>query len=330
MQVRATGGVLLSVLVRAADGTALGGELDAPAGTWRSTGRMVHSTRYTVTAVAMNTAGRRTTTTTRFATLTPADTVSATLTPGDGWTVGVGMPIVLSFSRSIPPAQRAKVQKGLRVQAKPAVTGAWRWMSDSELQWRPKAYWPSGTRVRVTSELGGTEFTRGVWGSRNLDSGFTIGSAVVSTVDISAHTLSVRRNGTLIRVIPVTTGKPGFLTRNGIKVIMSRDQRVIMDAATTGIPKDSPNYYRLPVYWTMRLTYSGEFLHAAPWSAYAQGRANVSHGCTGMSTGDAQWMFHQSKVGDVVVFINGSRPLEWGNGWTAWNRPFSAWAAGSA
>ena len=41
----------------------------------------------------------------------------------------------------------------------------------------------------------------------------------------------------------------------------------------------------------MRLTYSGEFLHAAPWSVGSQGYANVSHGCTGMSTANAQWLY---------------------------------------
>ncbi len=39
----------------------------------------------------------------------------------------------------------------------------------------------------------------------------------------------------------------------------------------------------------------------------SQGRANVSHGCTGMSTANAQWLFDQSKVGDVAIFTGSKR-----------------------
>ena len=74
----------------------------------------------------------------------------------------------------------------------------------------------------------------------------------------------------MIKVIPVTTGmtnsKPTFVTRGGIKVIMSREAPVRMDAASTGTDPKDPNYYNLTVHWALRLTYSGEFLHAAPWS----------------------------------------------------------------
>jgi lipoprotein-anchoring transpeptidase ErfK/SrfK len=161
-----------------------------------------------------------------------------------------------------------------------------------------------------------------------VTSTFTIGPSQISTVDVNRHTMTVRRNGQVIRVIPVTTGKPGLLTRNGVKVIMSREASVRMDAATTGTDPKDPNYYNVLVHWAMRLTYSGEFLHAAPWSVAQQGKANVSHGCTGMSDANAKWMFDHSRVGDVVVFTGSPRPLEWGNGYTAWNESFTAWSSG--
>jgi lipoprotein-anchoring transpeptidase ErfK/SrfK len=159
-----------------------------------------------------------------------------------------------------------------------------------------------------------------------VTSDFSVGSAMVSTVDVTAHTLTVRRDGRTLRTIPVTTGKSGFATRNGIKVIMSRSAQVRMDAATTGTDPKDPNYYNVLVNWAMRLTYSGEFLHAAPWSVGSQGRANVSHGCTGMSTANAKWLYDRSKVGDVVVYVHSRRSLEPGNGYTAWNVPFSTWS----
>ena len=134
----------------------------------------------------------------------------------------------------------------------------------------------------------------------------------------------------MIRRIPITTGKEGFRTRNGIKVIVSKERTRVMDAATIDIPEDSPEYYRLEVEYAMRLTWSGEFVHAAPWSVAHQGREDVSHGCTGMSVADAAWFYDLSKVGDVVAYTGSTRPLEPGNGWTDWNVSWDDWTDGSA
>nr|WP_281256920.1 L,D-transpeptidase [Kineococcus xinjiangensis] len=157
---------------------------------------------------------------------------------------------------------------------------------------------------------------------------------MVSTVDVDAHTLTVREDGQVVRTIPVTTGKGGnggrYLTRGGVKVIMSREAERRMDAETTGVSEDDPEYYALDVKYAMRLTNSGEFLHAAPWSAASHGSANVSHGCTGMSTEDARWLFEHSTVGDVVEFVGSEGGMEPGNGYTTWSLPYEEWKAGSA
>nr|WP_284290613.1 L,D-transpeptidase [Angustibacter aerolatus] len=121
--------------------------------------------------------------------------------------------------------------------------------------------------------------------------------------------------------MPVTTGKdaPRFRTRNGIKVILSRESERQMNAETTGLKKSDPEYYNVKVKYAMRVTWSGEFLHAAPWSVGSQGHANVSHGCTGMSTANAKWLFDRSKMGDVVKYVGSNRGLESYNGYTMWN-----------
>jgi lipoprotein-anchoring transpeptidase ErfK/SrfK len=103
-----------------------------------------------------------------------------------------------------------------------------------------------------------------------------------------------------------------------------------MDAATGGTDPNDPEYYRLEVDYAMRVTNSGEFLHAAPWSVASQGRANVSHGCTGMSTANAAWLYANSQVGDVVVYTGSSRPMEPWNGMGLWNVPWDEWSSGSA
>ena len=103
-----------------------------------------------------------------------------------------------------------------------------------------------------------------------------------------------------------------------------------MDAATTGTATNSPDYYRITVEYAMRLTNSGEFVHAAPWSVRSQGYANVSHGCVGMSLANAQWLFGESSIGDVVAVTGTPNPQDLGNGITVWNEPWPQWLSRSA
>ena len=142
--------------------------------------------------------------------------------------------------------------------------------------------------------------------------------------------MRITRNGQTIRVIPITTGKKGFETRSGVKVIENKELTRLMDASTGGTNKTDPEYYRLTVQFAMRLTDTGEFLHAAPWSVGAQGHANVSHGCTGMSLENAKWLYNQSEIGDVVIYTGNDRPMEGFNGIGLWNIPLDQWTQGSA
>jgi lipoprotein-anchoring transpeptidase ErfK/SrfK len=153
---------------------------------------------------------------------------------------------------------------------------------------------------------------------------------VVSVVDVATHVMTVSIDGQVARTIPVTTGKDGFATRGGTRVISEKLEATRMDAASTGITPGDPEYYNLDVRYAMRMTNSGEFIHAAPWSAAWHGTANVSHGCVGMSTRDARWLFERSRIGDVVSVVNSTRPLEPDNGLTHWNLSWQEWVAGSA
>ncbi len=300
-----------------------------PDGVWRSSGSSLRfATRYTVTARAVDSAGHTAMAVSTFKTVKPKAELTTSISPIAGQTVGVGMPIIVRLSA--PVTNRAAVQQGLSVTTSREVVGSWSWISDHEVHWRPKTYWPADTQVSIGVQLDGVKAGGGVWGAEDRTIPFTIGSATVSTVDILKHTLTVTEGGKEVRVIPITTGKDGFITREGIKVITSKERYRVMDASTIDIPKDSPDYYRLKVEYAMRLTWSGEFLHAAPWSVANQGHDNVSHGCTGMSLEDAKWLFEQSKIGDPVKFTGSDRPLESGNGWTDWNVSWSQWKAGSA
>ena len=249
--------------------------------------------------------------------------------PLKGETVGVGMPVIVTFD--IPVKNKTLFERNMHVTTDKDVEGSWSWISDTVAHYRPKDFWPAGTNVRINLRLNGLPAGNGIYGQQDQRVPFKIGRKVVSTVDISAKRLRVRIDDELARTIPVTTGKNKFRTRQGTKVIMERLPSVDMDAASTGISRDDAEYYNIEdVKWAMRVTNSGEFLHAAPWSVASQGRANVSHGCTGMSTANARWLFEQSKRGDVVKFINSPRGLEDQNGWTDWNVSWDDWKAGSA
>ena len=104
-----------------------------------------------------------------------------------------------------------------------------------------------------------------------------------------------------------------------------------MNSETVGITGDSAEAYNIDdVQWAMRLTYSGEFIHAAPWSVGSQGYANVSHGCTGMSTENAGWLYAMTRRGDVVEYTGTDRPMTLDNGYGDWNESFADVQQGSA
>ena len=330
----ATGGSLSDVTVTAADGTVLAGALDPAGTTWTSSTGLTAATQYAVHAVATNAAGAAVTRDSTLTTVTPTATAFPSVAPLSGSTVGVGMPIIVTLDEPVAADRRAEVEENLVVSTQPTpVQGSWNWQSDSKVEFRPQEYWPAQTTVHLDVDLGDVEVSPGVWGTtRDVD--FTVGSAMVSTVDIAAHTFTVTRDGQVLRTIPVTLGQSGsggkYVTRSGTKVIMSLEESRQMDAETTGVSPDDPDYYNVAVKYAMRLTNSGEFLHAAPWSVASQGSANVSHGCTGMSTADARWVFENSKVGDVVTYVGSDRSIEPGNGFNVWNETYQEWAAGSA
>ena len=328
IKVTAANGKLTSVVMANGKGRPVAGTLAADGSTWTATGRLSLSTRYTVLATAVNADGVASSTESEFTTLRPKARLTTSISPLNGQTVGVGMPIVVRLSD--PVKDRAAVERGLTVTTSKAIEGSWTWLSDEELHFRPREYWPSGTKVTLKVRLQDVDAGRGVWGNEARTIRFRVGASLVSVVDVNKLRLTVYRNGKVARVIPVSTGKAGFLTRNGIKVVSEKHRLKIMDASTIGISRSDPEYYRLEVPYALRVTNSGEFVHAAPWSVASQGRARVSHGCVGMSTSNAIWLYNQTHVGDVVKVVGSPRGLEPGNGWTDWNVKWSTWLEGSA
>ena len=239
------------------------------------------------------------------------------------------MPVIVRFD--VPVTRRAAIEKHLTVTNTSGQQGAWHWISDSEVHWRPKTYWKPGTDVTVKADVNSIPAGNGVYGQVSRSSTFHVGSSVISRVNARTHQMKTFINGKLAKTTPITTGKPGFVTRSGVKVIIEKFRKKRMNSETVGIAAGSADAYDInDVEYAMRVTYSGEFLHAAPWSVGSQGYANVSHGCTGMSTANAAWLYNNSKPGDVVEYTGTDRPMTLDNGYGDWNDSFSQWKQGSA
>ncbi len=250
--------------------------------------------------------------------------------PVDGQTVGVGMPVIIRFV--VPVSDQASIERHLKVVSQPAQTGAFHWISSQEVHWRPRHYWRPGTDVSVKADIKGVPAGNGIYGQINRAMTFHVGDAMVSKVDMKSDQMRVFKNGKLLRTIPITTGQqPKFTTRSGIKVIVEKFRHKRMNSETIGIDPNSADGYDLDdVEYAMRVTYSGEFVHATPWSVASQGHANVSHGCTGMSTDNAAWLYNQSIPGDVVEYTGTSKQMTLTNGYGDWNLSWSSWEKGSA
>lgn len=331
---RAADGTFSAVIVKARDGETAGakipGKIGADGTTWRATALLEPATTYAVLARVKDASGKEVPLRTRFVTQSlEGHQVFPSVAPLAGETVGVGMPVIVQFDA--PVADKARFEKLMKVTSTPQQQGAWHWLSDREVHWRPVSYWKPGTDVHVQLDLNSIPAGNGFYGQETRSIDFHIGDAHVYKVNAQTDQMQVYSNGTLLRTLPVTTGMKGFTTRSGTKVIIEKNPDRSMDSETVGIAKNNPLYYHVDhVLWTMRLTYSGEFIHAAPWSVASQGHANVSHGCTGMSTENAQWLFNMSRRGDVVETTGTDRPMELTNGYGDWNESFADWKAGSA
>ncbi|MFG2309570.1 Ig-like domain-containing protein [Streptomyces sp. NPDC048566] len=327
-------GRITDVTATDASGRYVAGELAADGARWHSTSPLAAGAHYTVRVSTEDEDGAPGRKVVGFDTGTPKTkkTLDVTFGPKAG-KYGVGQPVTAELSAPVKDkAARAVVERALKVDSTPAVEGAWHWVDDKTLHYRPKEYWPTHATITAHSNLGGIKIGDRLWGGNAKTLKITTGDRLIALTDAATHTLTVYRNGEQINQIPVTTGKPGFDTRNGVKVVLGKEYFVRMRGTSIGIAEGSADSYDLPVYYATRVTWSGEYVHAAPWSTGSQGYANVSHGCTGMSTSNAEWFFDTFNVGDIVKVVNsdGDTMDAFGNGFGDWNLGWKSWRDGSA
>ncbi len=335
VKVTVAGGRLSSVTVTGPGGVLVAGQL-APDGTsWSSTGRLSSGTGYKVATVAVDQAKAQLKQETSFTTGAPAKTFVGRFTPEDGTTVGVGMPVSITFNK--PVADQAAVQKAVTVSAVPPVPVVGHWFSSTRLDFRPEEYWEPGTTVTLSLRLKDVEGAPGVYGTQTKDVAFTIGRSQTSVADLAAREITVTRDGTVTQTWPISGGSPQHTTWGGKMVISEKLLQTRMDSQTVNLGGE---YNIADVPHAMRLTTSGTFIHGNYWANTSVfGSANTSHGCVGMHdvkgagspSTPAAAFYNSSITGDVVEVVNsGDQTVAPSNGLNGWNMDWASWKAGSA
>lgn len=322
-------GKLALVKVTDGKGGELPGQIAADGKTWTSERNASPGTDYKVEA--QNTDSQSATTQFKTSAADKVNKVSINLPKGS--TVGVAMPVSLVFDN--PVKNKAEVEKQLTVTTSDNTEGSWGWIKDysgkDRVDWRPKDYWKSGTDVKVDMKLNGVD--SGAGGglfARDYNTEFKIGKDRRMEVSLDTRKMKVTEDGQTVKTIPISAGTPGGkkASWSGKMVLMSKEGTIRMDSQTVGLG----DAYDKMVDYSMRLTWSGMYVHAAPWNTANFGRANTSSGCVGMSDENAQSFYGEVQVGDPFEVVGeGSKGnADLGNGYGEWNLSFDQWKAKSA
>ena len=91
-------------------------------------------------------------------------------------------------------------------------------MDDHEVHWRPKEYWPAGTKVTVTANVYGKDLGNGMYGQDDRTARFTIGQSKIAVADATPSTMKVYLDGVQVTTIngkDVTAGIPISMGKGG-------------------------------------------------------------------------------------------------------------------
>ncbi|HZA15515.1 MAG TPA: Ig-like domain-containing protein [Pseudonocardiaceae bacterium] len=327
--VSVTEGELREVALTNPDGKAVAGTLRPDRRSWTSTEPLGYGKTYTWSGTATGDSSAPVSITGSFTTVEPRQLVHATLNIGDGDTVGIAAPVILQFDNHV--ADKAAVERALQVETSVPAEGSWAWLPDdnggSRAHYRTREYWQPGTQVKVVAKLYGVDYGDGSYGEDDLTTSFTVGRAQIVKADVNSHRLIVIRDGQEVMNFPASYGlasDPQRHTTNGVHVVMNKSQKVLMSNPKYG-------YVDLPMYWAVRVSNYGEFIHANPESAGAQGSANVTHGCINLSTANARQYFDSAMFGDPVEVTGSPTQFSGEHGDIYdWTVPWDAWKAMSA
>ncbi|MQY09173.1 L,D-transpeptidase [Actinomadura macrotermitis] len=339
VEVKAAGGTLEQVTLTR-KGKPVEGALTGDRTTWKSR-TLRPGSQYQVQAVAKSAKGKTTTVTASFTTLKAENELEISdISPSSGGRYGVGIPIQVTFNR--PVGDRAAVERALEVRSTKPATGAWYWVSDTQVIFRTKngEYWQPNQQVTFTAKLAGVKSGKRTYGDADVTRKFKIGDEHIITASTKTHRLVVKKNGKKVKGWGISAGRGGrvvngvdtYLTTSGVHLTMGKENPAIMTSEWMGVkPEDKANGgYKEVIPHAVRISNSGEYIHSMAATTWAQGRQNVSHGCLNSPPAAAAWFYDFAQLGDVVIITGSKRKLEWNNGWSFYQMPWEKWVKGSA
>jgi lipoprotein-anchoring transpeptidase ErfK/SrfK len=330
--VAASGGELTTVrMTNTGGGAEVKGALSADRRGWRSTEDLGYGNTYRVDAAARGADGKQTTRSFTVRTVSPAGQASAEFIPAPEAVadvgVGVGQPLVVQFTR--PVRNRAEAQSHLHVTSTPAQPGAWFWMDDEHVHYRPERFWQPGTVIQLDARIYGVDLGDGVYGSADHQATYRVHDSWIAEADGDTDQMAIYHNGQLVNTMPISMGKDATPTHSGAHVISDKDQTVRMNSCSFGVCS-GPRAYNVTEHWAERISNDGEFVHQNPDSVSAQGSTNVSHGCINLNEANAKWFFQHLGLGDVVQVTNsGGPPLPIWDTYGDWSVSWAQWLAGT-
>ncbi|MDI1465876.1 Ig-like domain-containing protein [Catellatospora sp. KI3] len=325
---RLTGGKVQSVTLTDAGGAKVAGRMRADGSSWVPDKPLKYGKKYAATVVAAAPDGQTVTQQTSFTTMgKPGKRGGSGLYLFADREYGVAMPVVVEFTKPIADSARAAVEKRLFVTTDPPQPGIWHWTGPQQVMYRAPEYWQPGTKIKVRVAFEGVPLGGGRYGDQDrYGEGNISKDRVELFVDNANKQMRVMKNGTLLKTLPVSLGKASTPSSSGTMVIMDKLVKTVFD--TTGQP--GVDHYRVDIEYAQRLTWNGEYIHAAPWSVQHQGKRNVSHGCVNVSMANAKYLFNLTRIGDPVTVKGTERKLKSGNGFTAWDLDWDDYVKGSA
>lgn len=288
-----------------------------------------YDTTYTWSGSAVGHDGKAVPVAGKFTTVAPVKTINAGFQLADGQTVGIAAPVIIQFDS--PISDKAAVERALTVTTDPPVEGGWAWLPDeaqgARVHWRPREYYPAGTTVDVDAKLYGLPFGDGAYGAQDMSLHFQIGRRQVVKAEVSSHRIQVVTDAGVIMDFPCSYGEADLarnVTRNGIHVVTEKYSDFYMSNPAAG-------YSHIHERWAVRISNNGEFIHANPMSAGAQGNSNVTNGCINLSTENAEQYYRSAVYGDPVEVTGSSIQLSYADGdiWD-WAVDWDTWVSMSA
>ncbi len=314
-------GKLDEVTLTNGDGKEVEGELAADGLSWTAGEQLGYGKTYTWSGEATGTDGQSVPVQGSFTTVSPAKTVRATVNPTDHTEVGVAMPISVKFDNAV--TDKAAAERALQVRTSVPVEGAWAWLSDKQVDWRPKEYWPAGTQVEVDAKLYGVHYGEGEYGRSDLTSNFSVGRSQIVKADAATHQMIVEEDGKQIASYAASYGKdhdPELNTPNGTYIVMQKNPVEIMDNPRYG-------YTDVEKKWAVRMSNHGEFIHENEENRANLGKVNTSHGCINLSEADAKAYFDGALIGDPIEVSGAVTTMEprfdvfdWMLDWEQWKQ----------